>query len=71
VFELAIRLEDGVGVDGDLGDDVFHGRELVADVEDAEAQGLADLLDELEIRGQARARVDAELDHDSSIYLGS
>src|SRR5438067_798153 len=54
-FELAIRLEHGVGVDGDRGDDLLHGRKLVAPLEEAEAEGCLGLLHELEVRCEAGA----------------
>ena len=63
VLELAVRLEDGVRVDRHLGDDVLDRRELVAFVEEAEAKGLANLLDELPVGRDAGSRIDVELDH--------
>ena len=63
VLELAVCLEDGVRVDRHLGDDVLDRRELVAFVEEAEAKGLANLLDELPVGRDAGSRIDVELDH--------
>jgi hypothetical protein len=62
-FEVAIRLEDGVGVDGELGDDLLGGRQLVARLQDAYSESLVDLLDELHVGGDARPEVQLELDH--------
>ena len=71
MLELPVRLEHGVRVDRHLGDDVLDRRELVAFVEQPEAQGLADLLDQLPIGGDAGSGIDAELDQQESIYLGT
>ena len=54
VLELPVRLHHGVGVDRHLGDHLLHGRQLVADVEQAHPYRLLDLLDDLEVRGYAR-----------------
>ena len=64
VLELAVRLEHGVGVDGQLGHHLLDRRQLVALAQQAEAQCLADLLDDLEIGGDAGAAVQMELDHE-------
>ena len=62
-FEVAVRLEHGVGVDRQLRDDLLRRRQLVTGLEQSELQRLVDLLDELEVGGDARARVEVELDH--------
>ena len=48
VLELAVGLEHGVRVDGDLVDHRLDGGELVT-LEQAEAQGLTDLVDDLPV----------------------
>ena len=63
VLELAIGLEHGVGVDGQLADDVLDRRELVALAQQAEPQRVPDLLDDLQVRREAGAAVEVELDH--------
>ena len=65
--ELAVGLEHGVRVDRQARDDLLDRRELVARMQDPEAQRLLDLLDDLEIGGDARASVEAELDHFPSL----
>ena len=62
-FELAVGLGDGVRVDREVGHDLAHGRQLVADVKQPEAKRLSDLLDDLEVRGDARTRIVPKLDH--------
>ncbi len=62
-FEFAVGLEDGVGVDGDLGDDLLDRGQLVPHGEHAESQGLLHLVDELHVRGHAGARFEVEVDH--------
>ncbi|GAB1821681.1 hypothetical protein HerbRD11066_48450 [Herbidospora sp. RD11066] len=72
MFELAVGLEDGVGVDRELRDDLFDGGELIALPEQAEAHGLPDLLNQLKVGRDSRPAVEMELDHlRSSIYLVS
>ena len=73
VLELPVGLEHGVGVDGQLGHHLFDRRQLLALVQQAEAQCLADLLDDLEIGRDAGAAVQVELDHERSylIHLGN
>src|ERR1700721_2120449 len=62
VLELAIGLQDGVGVDGQLPHDLLDRRQLVALPQHSDTQGLADLLDDLEIGGDAGAAVQRDLD---------
>jgi len=69
VVELSVRLQHGVRVDRECPDDVLHGRQLVAGHQDAETDGLPDLLHELEVRRDAGALVEVKDDH-SRIYLG-
>jgi hypothetical protein len=61
-FELPVSLQHGVRVDGDLGDDFFYGWQPVAGLEHPHAQGLFDLLDDLEVGGHPRreAQLEAE-----------
>ena len=61
-FQLAVGLEHGVRVDGGGLDDLACGGQPVAGLQQAEAEGLFGLLDDLEVRGDAAAPVDAELD---------
>ena len=63
VLELAVGLQHRVRVDGEMGDDVLHRRELVTLVQQPEAQGLLHLLDDLQVRRDARAGVEMEVDH--------
>ena len=65
--ELAVGLEDGVGIDREAADHLLDGRELIAGMQDPEPHGLLDLLHELEIGGDARAGVQAKLDHFPSL----
>ena len=64
--------EHRVRVDREARDHLLHGRELVAHFEEPESQRVADLLDDLLVGRDARARVEMEFDHfcDSS-YLGT
>ena len=64
-LELAVALRDGVRIDREVGDDLTHRRQLVADVEQAEPKRLLDLLHDLEVRRHAGARIEMELDHRS------
>src|SRR6516225_8759676 len=50
-FQVAVGLEDGVGVDRRCRDDFAHRGELVADVEHAHPECLANLLNDLQVRG--------------------
>ena len=70
VLELAVGLEHRVGVDGELCHDLLDRRQLIALVQESQPQRLADLLDDLEIGGDAGAAVQVELDHEDLIYLG-
>jgi len=55
----------GVRVDGQLGDDLLRGRQLVTRLQHAHPQGLMNLLCELQVGGDARRLVELELDHQS------
>ena len=66
VFELAICLEHGVGVDRESLDDLLDGRQLITGFQQPQPQGLTDLLHHLLVRRDPRARVEMELDHDAS-----
>ncbi|GFN05718.1 hypothetical protein Smic_42740 [Streptomyces microflavus] len=61
-LQLPVRLEDGVRVDGGGLDDLAGGGQPVAGLQNAQAQGLLRLLDDLEVGRDAAAPVDAELD---------
>ena len=60
LLEIAVGLEHGVGVDRERGDDVLHPWQLVSVNQIAEAQRVLDLVDELKVRRDARARLEAE-----------
>src|SRR5229473_1506253 len=62
-FQVAVRLEHRIRVDGQLRDDLLGRRQLVTWFEEAELQGVMDLLDQLEIGGHARSGIELELDH--------
>src|SRR6185503_7206841 len=53
----------GVRIDREVGHDLTHCRQLIADVEEAEAQRLLHLLDDLEVRSNTGPRIEVELDH--------
>jgi hypothetical protein len=63
VLQLLVRLEHGVRVDREARDHLFHRRELLADVEEAESQRVTDLLDDLLVGRDARTRIEVEFDH--------
>jgi hypothetical protein len=63
-LQVAVGLEHRVGVDRQLGDDLLRGRQPVARLQQAEPQGIADLLGQLEVGGDTRGGVELELDHD-------
>jgi hypothetical protein len=48
-FQVAVGLEDGVGVDAELGDDLLGGGELVAGSQQPQPECPLDLVDELEV----------------------
>ena len=62
-LQVAVGLEHRVRVDRQLGDDLLGGRQPVARLQQAEPQGLVDLLDQLQVGGDARGGVELELDH--------
>ena len=62
VLQLPVGLEHRVRVDGQRGDHLPHLRQLVALDEIAEPQRVLDLLDDLQVGRDARARIEAELD---------
>jgi hypothetical protein len=62
LFQIPVRPVHGVGVDGDLPDHIADGGELVAGPEQAEAQGVTDLVDELAVRGNTGPPVEPEFD---------
>ena len=70
VFEFAVGLQHGVGIDGDLADDLFDGRQLVADAQSSEAQGALHLLDDLLVRRDSGVAVQSKLDHVVTLSLG-
>jgi hypothetical protein len=57
LLEIPICLKHGVGIDGQGSDDVFYSRELVPPSQITEPDRVLHLLDELEVGGHARARV--------------
>ncbi len=63
VLELAVGLEDRVRVDREVAHDLFDRRQLVALAQEAEPEGLPDLLDDLQVGRDAGARIEMELDH--------
>ena len=62
-LQLAVGLRHRVRVDGELGHDLAHRRELVAHVDDAEPQRILHLLHDLQVGRDARVRVEVKLDH--------
>ena len=69
-LQFLVRLEHRVRVDCQRGNRLLHRRELVADVEEPEAKGVADLLDDLLVWRNARSSVEMEFDHVMSRSLG-
>ena len=67
-LEVPVGLEHGVGVDRQLGHHLLGGRQLVARLEEPELQRLMDLLDQLQVGGDARGGVELELDHPLSFH---
>ena len=63
-IEFAVRLEDGVGIDLEVRDDVLHLRELVAGLHPTEPDRLPHLLHELHADRHARSAVELKLDYD-------
>ena len=51
--EIAVGLEHGIRVDRQLGDDLLGRRQLIARLKQAELQGLVNLLDQLQVGGDA------------------
>src|SRR5215469_13038696 len=68
-LEVPIGLEDGVGVDRRCRDDFAHCGELVADLEHAHPECLANLLNDLQVRGHHRAAIESEADHPGSLLV--
>ena len=68
VLELAVGLEDRVGVDGEVRHDVLDRRQLVALAQEAEPQRLAYLLDDLQVGRDPGPGVQVELDHRRSPF---
>ena len=62
VLEVAIGAMDGVRIDRDLANDLFNRGQSVAGFQQAEEQGTADLLDELDVIRNARVRIEVEGD---------
>ena len=67
-FEVPVGLEHRVRVDRQLGDHLLGGRQLVSGLEDAELQGLVDLLDQLQVGGDARSGIELEFDHEQLCF---
>ena len=55
------------GLIASLGDDLLRGRQLVARLQQAQPQGIADLLDQLEVGGDTQGGVELELDQDQVV----
>lgn len=68
MFQFAVGLQYGVGIDGDLADDLFDGRQLVAHEESAEAQGASHLLDDLLVRRDSGVVAQSKFDHGSHFH---
>ncbi len=62
-LQVAIGLQHGVGVDRRRRDDLPHGGQLVAHLEQARPQRLPDLLDDLQVGRHHRTAVNPETDH--------
>ena len=60
MFELAVGLDDRVRVDGEAGDDVLDARQAVAELEVAEAQGVLDLLHQLQVGRHPRRGIESK-----------
>ena len=67
-LQIAVGLQHRVRVDGQFGDDLLGGRQLVTRLEHAQLQGLVDLLDQLEVGGDPRSGVELELDHEPTFH---
>ncbi len=67
-LEVPVGLEHRVRVDRQPGDDLLGRRQLVTWLEKPELQGLMDLLDQLQVGGDAGSRVELELDHSPSFH---
>ncbi len=64
----AVGLEHGVRVDGQFADDLAGRGQLISRFEETQLQGLMHLLDQLEVGGDTRCRVELEFDHHSSFH---
>ena len=71
VLQLFVSLEHRVRIDRHGGHHLFDSRELVVYVEEPQSERVADLLDDLLVRHNSRARVEVELEHPDTIYLGT
>jgi hypothetical protein len=67
-FQPAIGLEHGVRVDRELGDDLLGRGQAIAGLQRAQPQCVLDLMDELQVGGDARAAVETEIDHRSTPF---
>jgi hypothetical protein len=67
-FEISVGLQHRVRVDGQFGDDLLSGWQLVTRFEQAQLQGLMDLVDQLEVGGHSRSGVQLELDHEPTFH---
>ena len=66
VLELAVGLEDRIRVDREPRDNLLDGRQLVALLQEAEAQRVPDLLNDLRVRRDAGPRVEVKSNHCTS-----
>ncbi len=60
VFKFAVGPVDGIGVDGDLSDDITNRGKLVPRSQNAQVEGLAHLLHQLPIDREPRVPVEPE-----------
>src|SRR5580698_6918258 len=68
-FEIAVCLQDGVGIDRCCRDDLAHTWKLVTQFEHSHTKCLAYLLDDLHIGRHARTPIHSEPDHDRSMSM--
>ncbi len=69
-LQLPVRLQHGVGVDGQRLGHLAHGRQPVPRIQPAQAHRLFHLLHQLRVRGDPRVRVQPKLDHVQPLQSG-
>jgi len=62
-LEIPVCLEHRVGINSQFDDDLLGRRELITWFEETKLKGLVNLVDQLEIRGDAGRRVELKLNH--------